>query len=155
LPPLKVLIEGQVFRLAKLGGGHFKQGAKKPHPAFFKPSSDDEREAKEKGTSVRLTVWDCERTSIEQCRAIRKFNAAIETVAIALLVDSVNSIGIPEQSHSLRVVRDPLDDPAVAAMPGAKGHCGIEGLGKDTNLCSNERKVVRDKLVEKAFLLDE
>jgi hypothetical protein len=51
-----------------------------------------------------------------------------ESAAFGLRVPEIRAVHVSGLAP-LRVVRDPLESP-LAEMPGANGHCGIEGLAR-------------------------
>jgi len=77
-----------------------------------------------------------------------------EIAAFELDVARICSIEIPESNpaRTLRVVRDPVE-PELSEMPGANGHCGIEGLGKKICPVRADRKDLRSKLCDIALRL--
>jgi len=121
---MEELQDGVVFRLAAL-----KQDFPPDSPTLrfwhFELSQNDKAHAKT-GQPPRLSVFDAERTTPEQAKAI--WGMERDSAAFGLRVLGIRAIhvaGLPP----LRVVRDPLAPP-LGEMPGADGHCGIEGLAR-------------------------
>ncbi len=114
---------GVVFRLVKISG-EFPAAATTPSPAHFNPSTRDVEHAKASGKPVLLSVWDRDRTTfLQSCNIYGQ----TDCVAFKLDVEKIREIRDPQREHPLRVFRDPLDPPA-SQMPGALGHCGLEGI---------------------------
>lgn len=88
----------------------------------FRPSSDDEEDAIQRGGSVRVSVWDARLTTIEQAKSFR----TKETWVLTGLVTSVLEAG------RYSIVYDPLHG-AMSLCDGADGHAGIEGLSRVPN----------------------
>jgi hypothetical protein len=141
---------GSVIRLAKVGDD-FPSDSHHPRPGHFVPSTP-EREIEDRTGILLISVFDRSRTTVAQARQIRR--AEGEFAAFELDVIKICSIEIPESNplRSLRVVRDPIE-PELAAMPGANGHCGIEGLGKKPCPVKSNRKKLRSKLCDIAVRL--
>lgn len=160
--------EGTVFRLAKVTD-EFRRDSSKPLAEHFRPTPDDRKIAAATGKPVRLSVFDLVRTTVRQAREMRRTGG--ETISFGLRVEEVRSIQIPGTSRSLRVIRDPFgeielpDSPELeqlradlakmAEMPGADGHCGIEGVGDDICQNTRDRKNLRAMLLRKSFRIAE
>ena len=114
-------------------------------PDDFLPSSEDKRIAEETGKEVLVSVFDCERTTLIQCLAIRLIPPA--TPVFRLSVPGIREINVPEQSRPLRVVRDPLAMPW-ALFPGADGHCGIAGIHRSPGGSRTALRLILNKLVD-------
>ena len=113
---------GWVCRLVPTSG-RFPPDSTKPQPQDFYPSSEDKAEAKARGIDPLVSVWDEERCSLDQAKAI----FARPAVGFGLSVQQIREVRIAGSDESLSVLRDPLTGPR-ARMPGAEGHCGIRGL---------------------------
>ena len=119
------LRDGVVFRLAAL-----KQDFPPDSPTLrfwhFELSQNDKAHAVRTGQPPRLSVFDAERTTPEQAKAIWGMERG--STAFGLLVREIRAFHVAGLAR-LRVVRDPLAPP-LGEMPGADGHCGIEGLAR-------------------------
>lgn len=104
---------------------------------YFNLSSDDKNQK-----PVRLSVFDCDRTRVEQAKAILD---RVQASAVTLNVSDVRSID-EEGLDRLDVVDDPLPSthPKVT-MEGADGHCAILGLDQGTK---TDRRRLRFALVD-------
>ncbi len=104
---------------------------------YFNLSSEDKSQK-----PARLSVFDCDRTSVEQAKDILDRKRAS---AVTLKVSDVRSIN-EEGLGKLDVVNDPLPrDHPKARMEGADGHCAMLGLCQRTK---NDRRRVRFALVD-------
>lgn len=160
------LVEGTVFRLARVTD-QFPKNSPKPLAELFRPSTDERRIAEATRASIRLSVFNAARTTIGQARNMRRADG--ETVPFALLVEKIREFEIPGASRNLRVIPDPFaeiklpnqpdlarlqsDLARMALMPGAAGHCGIEGLGDDLCIDKRDRRNLRAMLRKIAFRL--
>lgn len=88
----------------------------RPSSAVFEPSSEEKASA-----PVRVSVWDAERTSPSEAAEFRS-----ERPLLVLRADAAAKV--VAAGERIRVVYDPLTDADAAALPGADGHAGIEGL---------------------------
>lgn len=122
---MEELLDGVVFRLAVI-----KHDFPPDSPTLrfwhFELSENDRNHAERTGQPPRLSVFDSERTKVVQAQAI--WGVEKEPVAFGLRVPEVRAVHIPSLDPP-RVVRDPLEPP-LAEMPGADGHCGMEGLAR-------------------------
>ena len=122
---MEEILDGVVFRLATI-----KHDFPPDSPSLrfwhFELSENDRNHAERTGQPARLSVFESERTTVVQARAI--WGVEKESTAFGLWVLEIQTIHVPGLDP-LRVVRDPLEPP-LAEMPGADGHCGIEGLGR-------------------------
>lgn len=91
---------------------------------FFNLSSADKAQR-----PVRLSVFDTNKTCVDQARTI--LNRA---TALAVVLSVANIRGIDEKGlQKLDVVADPLPDGhPKAGYPGADGHCAILGMDQGT-----------------------
>jgi hypothetical protein len=123
---MEELKQGTIFRLASLKET-FPPDSPRLNAAHFELSANDRLDGERKGRSPLLSVFDGERTRVEEAFHIR--GVAAESAAYAVRVEEIRSIRVTGLSRSLRVLRDPLEPP-LADLPGAEGHCGIEGLDR-------------------------
>ena len=142
---MEELTTGVVFRLATIKN-NFPPDSEKLHVLHLELSENDKRQASERDSSALLSVFDVTRTTIAQAEAIR--GVSEESLAFGLRVPEVRSLSIPGLRQPLRIIRDPLEPP-LSAMPGAEGHCGIEGLER---LPGENRRVYRELRVRLADL---
>ncbi len=122
---MEELLDGVVFRLAAIRHD-FPPDSPTLRFWHFELSENDRNHAENTGQPPRLSVFDSERTKVAQARAI--WGVEKEPVAFGLQVSEIQAVHVPGLDP-LRVVRDPLEPP-LAEMPGAGGHCGIEGLAR-------------------------
>lgn len=141
---MEELQDGVVFRLATLKND-FPPDSPRLRFWHFELSQNDRAHAERTGEPPRLSVFDAERTTAAQARAIRGVEK--EDVAFGLRVPAIRALPVAGRDP-LRVVRDPLDPP-LAEMPGADGHCGIEGLSRRPG---EPRALVRELRVRLADL---
>ncbi|MFL6194974.1 MAG: hypothetical protein ACJ75H_12435, partial [Thermoanaerobaculia bacterium] len=99
------------------------------------------------GQPPRLSVFDAGRTLVEEAQAIR--GVEDESQAFGLLVTEVRALRVADLPP-LRVVRDPLEPP-LAEMPGADGHCGIEGLARPPGEPKSLYRELRVRLADLSF----
>jgi len=141
---MEELERGIVFRLATLKET-FPPDSPKLHVAHFDLSENDKRDGERRGRVPLLSVFDGERTLVEQGIVIRGIEAA--SAAYGLRVESVRSVRVLGFARPLRVLRDPLEPP-LSELPGAEGHCGIEGLdrrpGEEKRLYREVRVLLAD-----------
>jgi hypothetical protein len=143
--PAAELLDGVVFRLVK-ATPQFPRASKKPLPAHFAFSSEEERLGHETGQWL-LSVWDRALTLPAQARTFMETVA--DRLAFGLAVPMVRAIKVVD-AKPLRVIRDPLP-PAIVGS-GRDGHCGIEGLHGEDKLT---RKRLWSELADLAFALPE
>jgi hypothetical protein len=142
---MEELTSGVVFRLATVKHT-FPPHSAKLHVIHLELSENDKRQAGERGASPLLSVFDGSRTTVAEAELIRGISA--ESLAFGLRVLEIRSLDVPGMRQPLRVLRDPLDPPA-AYLPGADGHCGIEGLDRRPG---EDRKVYKELRVRLADL---
>ena len=123
--PLVELVEGRVFRLIRISA-RFPPESDKPRVDDFEPSSADKARAATKGISVLVSVFDCDRTTVAEGRVIRGPSPE-GYLAFKIDIADIRNKRIPGSRDYLRIYEDPLDPPE-SNMPGADGHCGIDGL---------------------------
>lgn len=117
-----------VIRVGPEKGPHFDMVLDKVIPevfeGFFNLSSADKAQQ-----PARLSVFDADRTCVDQAKAIL---SRVEAMAVVLSVIDIRSID--EQGlQKLDVVEDPLpSDHPKASCPGANGHCAILGMVQGT-----------------------
>lgn len=138
---------GTLFRLATLKDT-FPPDSEKLHVSHFELSENDKRRAEETGFPPLLSVFDGARTTVAQAIEIRGVQA--ESAAFGLRVEDVREVQVAGLDRRLRVLRDPLDLP-LAEMPGADGHCGIEGLDRRPFEEKRLYRELRVHLADKSF----
>lgn len=143
---MEELLDGVVFRLASI-----KHDFPPDSPALrfwhFELSENDRSQAERLGEPPRLSVFDSHLTSVAQARDIR--GVAGESAAYGLRVSEAREVHVPGLAP-LRIVRDPLDPP-LAQMPGAEGHCGIEGLARHPGQPKALYRELRVRLADLSF----
>jgi hypothetical protein len=117
------LMDGYVCRLAPITG-RFPPDSTKPLPHNFALSNQERAYAKATNTEPRLSVWDEDRTTLDQAKAIY----ARECIGFSLNVADIRRVSVPGSDKKLRVVRDDSLPPDKTDWPGADGHCGIVGV---------------------------
>ena len=132
---------GVVFRLANIKAT-FPPDSPKLHVGHLDLSDRD----KERHPPL-LSVFEGRKTSVEQAAAIRGVSS--ESAAYGFRVDEIRRIQV-EGLQGLRVVRDPLDPPE-CDLPGADGHCGIEGLYRPPGQSKQQFRELRVLLADKSF----
>jgi hypothetical protein len=115
---------------------------KYPNGELFRPSSKDIEDAKARGGPVRAPVWDPQLTTAAQAKT---FWGRLEpAIAFELAVSGVHRLQQKHNRPQLRVVRDPLNDP----RPGARGHCGFEGLDRKSGEPRTVHKTLLDDVAQ-------
>ena len=142
---MEELTTGVVFRLATIKHT-FPPDSEKLHVLHLELSENDKRQSAERGTPALLSVFDAAWTTVAQAEAIR--GVAQESLAFGLRVPEVRSLTVSGMRQPLRIVRDPLEPP-LSTLPGAEGHCGLEGLER---LPGEDRKIYRELRVRLADL---
>jgi hypothetical protein len=139
------LTSGSVLRLAKVTRD-FPPNATVPQVFHFRPSSAEVRDAKVSSLPVRISVYDLQRTSPAQARAMLSSQELY--LAFSIQVAAIRAIVVPGQRDRLAVFReiDPSD-----ARPGADGHCGLLGVGDQPG---DVHRLIRAKLCAIADLVE-
>lgn len=135
------LEHGIVFRLATIKES-FPPNSLKLNVGHFELSERDKER-----TPPLLSVFEGAKTTVEQATVIR--GAAGESASFGLRVEEVLAIevqGLPR----LRVLYDPLEPPK-CDLPGADGHCGIEGLYRPPSQPRKLYRELRVRLADKSF----
>jgi hypothetical protein len=101
-------------------------GARFPNSIAIQPSTEDERDAKQRSIPVRVSVWDRDRTTTAQAVAFRRTSRPLR--AYFLAVHGVIAVRLRTGNSRLRVIEDPLEE--LRDKLGGDGHCGIEGLDR-------------------------
>jgi hypothetical protein len=133
-----------VFRLAEIGKRFLPEDAVLPLSDFFIPSSEDRRQAGDRGRSAGVSVWDLALTTVVQAESIR-FNPDTPSGAVrafGLHVGTARDIG-RACGKEIDVVADPLPG---ERGPGAEGHSLIEGLERKGGPRPEYRRML-DRLV--------
>jgi hypothetical protein len=146
---MEELQDGVVFRLATVKDD-FPPDSLRLRFWHFELSQNDRAHAERTGEPPRLSVFDKERTTVAQARAIR--GGEKEAVAFGLRVPDIRAVSLAGR-EPLRVVRDPLESP-LAEMPGADGHCGIEGLSRRPGEPKALVRELRVRLADLSFSLE-
>ncbi len=142
---MEELTTGVVFRLATIKHT-FPPDSERLHVVHLDLSENDKAHAAECGIAPLLSVFDGSRTTVSQAEAIR--GVPLPSLAFGLRVPEIRSVEVPGMRQKLRTLRDPLDPP-LGQLPGADGHCGIEGLDR---LPGEDRKVYKELRVRLADL---
>jgi hypothetical protein len=140
--------EKDILRLVRKIAQFVPDGRPPLNGEAFAPTTDDEAEAKRHSQPIRVSVWDIQLTTIEQAKAFRTSELLL---AFILTVQDVNDVRQIFHLPRLKVVADPLNDP----RPGAIGHCGIEGLDRQSGEGRKTYKATRDELARRAKLREE
>jgi hypothetical protein len=119
---MEELEDGVVCRLATVKHD-FPPNSSRLRFWHFELSQNDRSHAEKTGNPPRLSVFDMDRTTVAQALAIRGVEQ--ESAAFGLRVPEIRAVRTAGLDP-LRVVRDP----PLSEMPGADGHCGIEGLAR-------------------------
>ena len=146
---MEELQDGVVFRLATIKHD-FPRDSPRLRFWHFELSQNDRSHAERTGNPPRLSVFDTERTTVAQAVAIRGVDQ--ESRAFGLRVPEIRAVGVAGLDP-LRVVRDPLEPP-LAEMPGAGGHCGIEGLARRPGDPKAFVRELRVRLADLSFPLE-
>lgn len=136
------LLDGSVCRLVKVSNS-FPPDSRVPRVTDFDLSSQDKSEATKRGTEPLLSVFDEDRTTLSQAKAI--YGSPEACIGFGLSIEGIRKIRIPNTPEYLRVLRDPLPEPS-ANLPGADGHCGIKGLHRPRGAPKADYKFLRLKL---------
>jgi hypothetical protein len=146
------LERGVVFRLANISND-FPPDSEKLQPAHIALSDRDKQVAARKGLPPSLSVFDLARCSVRQAKVIRPSDH--EAVGFGFQVPDILAIQVADLP-GLRVVEVPLDPPE-SELPGADGHCGIEGLHRPEGLPNGKLlfRALRTRLADCSFRLSE
>lgn len=142
--PQGELVRGNVLRTGVKRGGGIAPFTR-AEPDDFTPSTEDKRVAQESGKPVLLSVFDCKRTTVPQCLEIRELLPG--TPVFNLLISEIKKIETPARDGFLRVVEDPLPSPW-NALPGADGHCGIQGVDRPSGCPRRDYRAVLSRLID-------
>ena len=143
---MEELLDGVVFRLATIKHD-FPPDSSSLRFWHFELSENDRAHAERTGQPARLSVFDSESTTVAQARAIRGVEK--ESTAFGLRVQEIRAVHVSGLAP-LWVVRDPLEPP-LAEMPGADGHCGIEGLARRPGESKALYRELRVRLADLSF----
>lgn len=138
---------GIVFRLATIKET-FPPTSEKLHVSHLELSENDKKHAAERGRPPLLSVFEAIRTKVHEAEAIR--GVLSESAAFGLRIEDILAVQVPGLERVLRVLRDPLDPPH-SELPGADGHCGIEGLDRRPSEPKQLYRELRVKLADKSF----
>ena len=141
------LAEGQVLRLRGVMR-RFPVGGTRSMPADFRLSSADKNVAGEKEAS--LTVWDRERTTPKQARALVS-EGSLRPV-YGLEVSRVRQLSYPGGPR-LRIVRELESVADILGLPGTDGHCGIVGLRRPSGVPKRQARALESQLADLADLV--
>ena len=124
----------------------FDAGTGLPNHKSFEPSSADK-----KRKPIRVSVFDEERTTCAEAVAIRR-KVAVRSSRYVVYGFAVADAVAAGQAYdvNVRVVRDLKHlDTEVAELPGADGHCGIEGLEDEAASDADTARALRDDLASR------
>ena len=142
---LEELREGTVLRQAKRRAAFTPTS--EPLASDFSLDGKDADEADLQNRPAMLSVFDQARTTLDQLREITKNS---ESPIYELDIGSICSLskGLPPEAPAVRVLRDLLLPEKMRTLPGADGHCGIEGLRRPKNLAGSKKiySALRDQL---------
>jgi len=139
---MEELEDGIVFRLAFLQAD-FPPNSPHISLAHLRPSPKDLARAEEAGHAPLVTVFDAARTTVDQAVVIR--NIPTPTVPFFWNVDKIIAIGSDAWPRAFRVFREELLPPD-NGLPGADGHCGLEGLQRPPDMPIKLFKEFREEL---------
>lgn len=147
----ELAVDCRVMRVCELKPAFFPDRAKTGRfaatPQLFEVSSTDKDDARSRNTEVMLSVFDQQRTTLLQAKALRRIAAADEDVAgFSLAVEDIKQTASRYISHrAVRVVRDPYDDER-ASEPGGDGHAGVTGTDRRDGEDRNSYRAFRTEL---------
>jgi hypothetical protein len=146
------LLRGVVFRLANVSND-FPPDSPQLQPIHVALSDRDKEIARKKGLPPTLSVFDRALCSVAQSKVIRPNDK--RAIAFGFSVPDILTVQMPGLP-ALRVWRVLLDPPE-SELPGAAGHCGIEGLDRQEGLPNGKQlfRALRAKLAERSFRLAE
>lgn len=128
------------FRLANRGSTFLPRDAVLPVDTWLRPTDSDVREGRARGRPAGLSVWEHERTTVEQAGLLVGKPSA---EAFGMSVERCIEVG-RRLDRSLAVVLDPLDDRA--PQPGWSGHSLLEGLEWEGST-KRSRRALREAIV--------
>lgn len=143
---MEELESGVVFRLAKVKED-FPPDSPRLKSIHLELSTRDRLQAERTGRAPLLSVFDLGRCTVGQARTIHGGDS--ESLAYGFEVIAVRTIRL-EGVSTLRVLRDPLDPPDFD-LPGADGHCGIEGLERPPGAPKMLYRELRTRLADLSF----
>lgn len=148
---MEELESGVVFRLAKVKED-FPPDSPKLKSIHLELSTRDRLHAERTAHPPLLSVFDVERCTVGQARTIH--GGDTESLAFGFEVVAVRKVRIEEGVLTLRVLRDPLEPPD-SDLPGAEGHCGIEGLERPLGVPKMLYRELRTRLADLSFRLSD
>jgi hypothetical protein len=143
---MEELQDGVVLRLASIKHD-FPPDSPTLQLWHFELSENDKAHAARTGQPPRLSVFDAERTTPGQAQTI--WGVEKESAAFGLRVREIQAVHVAGLAP-LRVVRDPLAPP-LGDLPGADGHCGIEGLARPPGEPKALYRELRVRLADLSF----
>lgn len=147
---MEELERGVVFRLARVTDD-FPPDSPKLKSVHLELSSRDRLHAERTGRPALISVFDVERCTVAQARTI--WSVDVESSAFGFEVERIRKLPV-EGVPPLKVVRDPLDPPE-SQLPGAEGHCGIEGLEWPAGAPKMLYRELRTRLADLSFRLSD
>lgn len=135
--------ESEVLRVVRVKTMFIPEGAMLPTLEAFRPSREDEEEAKERGKPVRVSVWNKQLTTIEEAKGFRNTEDPLRV--FGSLAGAIKEVGLNFNEIRIRVVADPLE-PHLGS--GAIGHCGIEGLDRLPGSAKVRHKELLDEIAK-------
>lgn len=151
MPDVELAHTAVTLRLVPDEPRFIPEGARFPNSLAIEPTTEDKRDAKERSTPIRVSVWDRARTSVAQACACRRTDKRQR--GYSLPVSGVARIRDDFSNERLRVIEDPLEE--LRDKPGGDGHCGIEGLDRAPGQNRVEWRDMLDELLQHCTEIDD
>lgn len=115
----------------------------RPSGVLFVPSPDDKAHALKHSRAVRVSVWDCELTTLaEAC----SFRGEPEVIVLRARAGDV-VVASADAGGDVSVVYDLLEAPD-SEWSGAAGHAGIEGLDRPAGASRTVFNALREAVAD-------
>lgn len=142
--------EAEVFRLARVGSRFLTRDQILPLPEWLIPSTGDREEGVRRGRPAGLSVWDRERTSLQQAKSFLTGEGDVRGFVIP--IREARTVA-ERHSRQLAFVRDSIcpRDP----REGCDGHSLIEGLERPHGVLKTANKDLLSSLRDCCVPLNE
>jgi hypothetical protein len=112
----------RIVRFGRPLGAFLPRGRVLPLPGWLAPNQKDKEDGAARGRPAGLSVWDVERTTVADARALANMQGAL---AFATTAGACRAAG-QERGLAVDVVRDPLVE--LSPRPAWDAHALVEGL---------------------------